>query len=277
MTYTKVLEGQSDGVRAIIETALTAAEPNELEPGKVYGWLAPDGQVRQVDLTGDQYKATPSMKAGTTTVWDVPAFAAYYAKHADPSTEVYADLQRLTITAVLDAHQADAPRWGKHRLHLALRKTPEWLAWLTHDGKLMEQEAFAEHLEDHLSAIVVPPAAQMLEIAQSLQATAKVEFQSSLRLSNGQRQLQYTETTQGRAGEKGKLEIPELFEIGVAPFEGSERFRLGARFRYRISDSQLQMAYRLIEPEDVLRTAFGDVLKAVSEQLEITVMNGSPA
>lgn len=276
-TYTRTIDGHPDGVRAIIETALTSAAPNELVPGKIYAWARPDGQVQQVDLTGDQYKYTPSRKVGTTTVWDTAAFAAYYAKHADSATEVYADVQRLTITAVLDAHQADAPRWGKHRLNLALRKTPEWVAWLAMDGKLMDQEAFAEHLEDHLTAIVTPPAAQMLEIAQSLQATAKVDFQSSMRLSNGQRQLQYTETTTGKAGEKGKLEIPESFEIGLTPFEGSEPYKLSARFRYRINGSQLQMAYRLNQPEDTLRAAFGDVVETVRAHLDITVMNGSPA
>lgn len=265
-----------DNIQAVIDTAVRATDPTKLEPGKVYGWLAPTGQVHKIDLTGDEYRDTPARKTGTTTVRDVPSFLAYFGKHADEHTEVYADAEQLTITAVLDANTNDSARWGRHRIHLALRTTEAWRQWAEHDGKLMSQEVFAEHLEDHLAELVNPTAAEMLEIAQSFQATSKAEFASSTRLASGQRQFQYVETATTKAGQKGQLTVPETFEIGLVPFEGSVPYKLTARFRYRIHPDGLRLGYKLDRPHDTRAAAFGDVLAAVAEAIEQPVMNGSP-
>jgi uncharacterized protein YfdQ (DUF2303 family) len=191
---------------------------------------------------------------------------------------VYADAQRLQVTAVLDAHEPTAARWGGHWLVLELRKTLEWIAWMQHHGQLMSQDAFAEHLEDHSAEIVSPPAAEMLEVAQSIQATTKCDFKSGTRLKSGERQLEYTETVAAKAGQRGQLTIPDTFEIGLVPFEGSAPYRVTARFRYRISgEGQLRLGYRLDRPENVLRAAFDDVLADLKKRISHQVMNGAPA
>lgn len=274
---TTSLAAAGDGVQAIIDTAREGVQPIPLDLGKVYAVRGIDGATKTIDLTGDQYQAMPTGKVGTTTVWDVPAFLAYHGKHADASTEIYADVQQLAVTAVLDAHTAESPRWERHRLHLTLRQTAAWNAWIQRNTKYMEQEIFAEFLEDHLADLVSPPAAEMLEIAQSLQAASKVDFKSGVRLATGQRQLEYVETTVAKAGQKGTLKIPETFEIGLVPFEGSEPYRMTARFRYRINGGQLTLAYRLERPEDTLKAAFGDVVAAIAAEVEQPVLNGRPA
>ncbi|MGH3585789.1 MAG: DUF2303 family protein [Pseudonocardia sp.] len=262
--------------QTIIETALRTAPPAELEPGKVYAFHTPDG-VHKVDLTGPDFTGTPPRKTGITTVRDSDSFLAYFDKHSDVHSEVYADAERLTVTAVLDAHEPDAPRWSSHMLKLALRETEAWRQWLNLDGKLISQEQFAEFLEDHLPELLEPAAADMLEIAQSFQATTKVDFQSGTRLATGQRQFEYVETTTAKAGQKGQLTIPETFVIGLVPFEGSEGYRLTARLRYRIIDTQLRIGYKLDRPGDIRDTAFRDVVTAIGEQIDQPVMNGTPA
>jgi uncharacterized protein YfdQ (DUF2303 family) len=107
---------------------------------------------------------------------------------------------------------------------LALRKTEAWEQWLALDGKLMGQEQFAEFLEDHLPELLDPAAATMLEIAQSIQAATKAEFQSGTRLSTGERQFAYVENVTAKAGQRGDLTIPETFVVGLVPFEGSEGY-----------------------------------------------------
>ncbi len=267
-----------DNAQTLVDTALRSADPSELEPGKFYAFVTPGGGIQKVDLTGPEHTGTPARKAGTTTVRDATSFGAYFTKHADPDTEVYADAERLTVTAVLDAHTADTARWSAHRLTLALSKTEAWKQWMQHDGSLLGQEAFAEFLEDHLPELLEPSAADMLEIAQSIQAATKVDFQSSTRLTSGQRQFQFVETTTAKAGQKGQLTIPETFTIGLVPFEGSEGYKLTARFRYRIGrEGQLTLGYKLERPGDILRLAFGDVVTAIGEDIEQPVMNGSPA
>jgi uncharacterized protein YfdQ (DUF2303 family) len=266
----------TDNLQPVIDTALRAAPPAELQPGKVYAFHTPHG-VHKVDLTGIEYKDQPDRKTGTTLVRDAASFLAYYGKHADENSEVYADTERLTITAVLDANTADGARWEGHRLSLQLRPTEAWKQWLALDGKLLTQEQFAEFLEDHLPELLEPSAADMLEIAQSFQAANKVDFQSATRLSSGQRQFQYVETTTAKAGQKGQLTVPETFVIGLVPFEGSEGYKLTARLRHRIGQDGLRLGYKLERPDEVRRTAFQDVVEAVGEQIPVPVLNGTPA
>ncbi|MGW3025828.1 DUF2303 family protein [Streptomyces sp. NPDC001221] len=266
----------SGEAQTIVDTALRSAPPAELTPGKVYAFHTAGG-VHKVDLTGEEYRDAPTRKKGTTTVRDAESFLAYWAKHHDDASEVYADSERLTVTAVLDANTPDAARWAGHRLHLALRETTAWKQWLHMDGELMKQETFAEFLEDHLPELLEPSSADMLEIAQSFQAAVKVDFQSASRLSSGQRQFQYVETVQSKAGQKGQLTVPETFVIGLVPFEGSEGYKLTARLRHRIGQDGLRLGYKLERPDEIRRTAFADVVAAVGEQINTAVMNGSPA
>ncbi|MER6235913.1 DUF2303 family protein [Streptomyces clavifer] len=273
MTYTE-LSSTNGEAQTIVDTALRSAPPAKLEPGNYYAFHTPTG-IKEVDLTGPA--AAPDRKVGTTTVRDALSFHAYFEKHADADSEVYADSDRLTVTAVLDAHQADGPRYAQHVLKLALRETEAWKQWAARDGKLMDQETFAEFLEDHLPDLLEPTAAEMLEIAQSFQATSKVDFQSASRLASGQRQFQYVETGTAKAGQKGQLAVPETFVIGLVPFEGSEGYRLTARLRYRIGTNGLQLGYKLERPADIRANAFGDVVTAIGEHIDQPIMNGTPA
>lgn len=267
----------TDNAQVIVDTALRSAEHHELELGKYYVFNTPSG-IADVDLTGDEFKASPSRKKGVTTVRDTASFLALYGKHADENTEVYADAERLLVTAVLDANTKDAARWGTHRLNLQLRTTDAWKQWLALDGKLMAQEQFAEFIEDHLPELREPTSAEMLEIVQSIQGVTKAEFQSGTRLSDGRRQFQYVETVAAKAGQKGQLTIPEVFTVGLLPFEGSEGYEITARFRYRIgNDGKLTMAYKLERPKDTQDAAFRDVVTAIGEDITVPVLNGTPA
>ncbi|WP_060888684.1 DUF2303 family protein [Streptomyces scabiei] len=275
MTYTELASTNGEA-QTIVDTALRAAPPAELTPGKVYAFHTSTG-VHKVDLSGPEHTGQLDRKAGTTTVRDATSFLAYWDKHNDTSSEVYADAEKLTVTAVLDAHHPEAPRWGCHRLHLALRETDAWKQWMRCDGHLLSQDAFAEFLEDHLPELLEPSAAEMLEIAQSFQAAVKVDFQSATRLSSGQRQFSYVETQTSKAGQKGTLSVPETFVIGLVPFEGSEGYRLTARLRHRITPDGLKLGYKLERPDDTRRTAFADVVKAIGAEIDTPVMNGTPA
>lgn len=275
MPYTELASTNGEA-QTIVDVALRSAPPAELTPGKVYAFHTPAG-VHQVDLTGPKYKDFPDRKTGTTVVCDAASFLAYFGKHSDEHSEVYADAERLTVTAVLDANTIEGARWGGHRVSLELRATEAWQQWIAKDGALLSQEAFAEFLEDHLPELLEPDSATMLEIAQSFQAAVKVDFQSATRLSSGQRQFQYLETQSAKAGQKGSLEVPEKFVVGLVPFEGSEGYQLTARLRHRITQDGLRLGFKLERPGDTLRTAFQDVVTAIGGVVTVPVLNGTPA
>ncbi|WP_046508008.1 DUF2303 family protein [Streptomyces odonnellii] len=272
------LPDQRNVAQAVVDVALRSARPAELTPGKVYSLVTPDGKAHQLDLTGPKFTGVPPRKTGTTTVRDVDSFLAYFDKHGDFDSEVYADVERHTITAVLDAHQSDAPRWSEHRLHLSLRPTAAWRAWMGIDDRLMPQGDFAEFIEDNLVDLVEPDSATMLELAESFQATTSAEFQSSQRLDSGQRRFSYVEDVQAKAGHRGDITIPGTLTLALRPFEGSEPYRVIARFKYRLSKEGLRLGIKIERPGDVLAAAFEDIRTLVDNGIpeEIAVLNGSP-
>lgn len=277
--------GGSD-TQAIIDAARLGEAPAELELGRFYVVRRTDGGVKEIDLTGDQYRDFPRRTEGAVYVDNVASFAAYYAKHADPGTEVYADENRHTITAVLDAPWPsadddgyagdDGARWRQHVLVLKPPFTDAWKTWAGNDRQMMGQTQFAEFIEDNLSDIAPEPvpAADMLAVATTFQRHDKVTFSSSTILESGERRLTYEETTDARAGEKGKIVVPRAFKIGVAIFDDIAPYGIECRFRHRVKSGALTMAYVMDRPADKVRDAFRSVVD-LAEQTGATIMRGS--
>jgi uncharacterized protein YfdQ (DUF2303 family) len=160
-------------LQAVIDTAIATTDAVEVTPGKIYVFRTPGG-IETVDLY-NSHRTTPERKTGTTTVRDSASFTTLWGKHSDADSEIYADAEALTITAVLNAsggeeHEA---RYGDHRLVLGLRKTQAWREWADRSGQFMKQEQFAEFLEEHLPDLQDPTGAEMLEIAQSIRGTRR--------------------------------------------------------------------------------------------------------
>jgi uncharacterized protein YfdQ (DUF2303 family) len=273
---------------SIAEVARLAVEPHELQPGSIYAVPTATG-VETIDLDQDKYRPIPRRKTGTVQVEDLGSFLAYWKKHADDGSEIYVNVARHTITAVLDASTISQPRWGEHRAVLALKTTDRWNDWTRYDRKDLTQREFAEFIEDHLDDIREPDAATMLEIASTFQAQSKVRFTSNVRLSTGQRTLSWEETTSAQAGEGGKLTVPTEFKITVAPFDFSEVYGITARFRYRMNGGELIVQYLLNDPAAVIRDAVLDVVTQIERALSpewtegseeppsFTVLRGTPA
>lgn len=278
--------------QAAIDAGLAQAEPRPIGgDGRFWSVTTPAGaahQVVDVEELLDKYRNRPRRKTGSVVVHDVDSFVAYFEKHGRPESELYAALQQRTVVAVINAHgeslgravDADADQvagWGDHRATLRMQLTPEWQAWAENDRAMVAQVVFAEHIEDHAADIIDPPAADMLEIAQTLSVHRDVKFDSSTRLSTGERKLSYKEQDEAKAGNRGGLTIPERFSLGLRPFEGGEAYRIEARLRYRIVDGALLLGYCLDRADEVLRNAFNDVRQAIAERTDATVLAGEPA
>lgn len=265
----------------IRDLAYDATRPHKLEPGYVHAWLS-NGQVHKVDLTGDQYLELPARKRGTVTVRDVASFAHYYEKHADADSDVFADLDGATFTAVLDAHGRDSEgaRWQQHRLVLALQTTLPWRTWLKTDRQWMSQQQFAEHLEDNCRDLAPGgpvSAADLLEVAQQFQAKNTVTFSSGTRLATGQTQFVYQESIDARAGNRGTIDIPAEFSLAIVPYEDCAPAIVPARFRYRLNHGELKLGYFLADPARIAREAVAEIAQNVAAECSVTVMQGHPA
>ncbi len=289
----------SDGATAVFDTSTSTAAaviagieiagPMPIgDNDRFFTQLIPAGaKVKTFDLEDLEQKLAPHprRKTGTVHVQDATSFIGYLAKHGLPESEVYADLARMGLVGVLNAHQEAvydeaAPNLaghGDHRVVLELVTTDAWKAWVGNDKQKMNQQQFAEFIEDRANDVVDPDAATMLEIAQSLIATTGTDFKSAHRLTDGQVKFKYEETTQARAGEAGDIEIPGQFTVAVAPFEGSPPVELIARFRYRLSSAGLAVFYALRNPQDVAREAFEAYVDTVEDSILQPLFKGRPA
>lgn len=272
-----VLESPPSAVQEIRRLAEEAAGGEALAPGEIFAFRLGD-KLEIVDLTTDQYRNAPKRKAGTVQVRDVPSFAEYWHKHSSPASEVYADRDARTVTAVLDAHGAETPGWQRHRLVLALKFSEAFKAWQERDGRFMTQEQFAEFLDDQRADIRTPSAAEMLEVAQTIQGTSKVDWQAGHRLVDGQRRIGFVETNTATAGTKGELVIPTEIVIGVQVFDGAEvAHALTARFRHRIENGALRLMYKLDRPADVVTAAFDGAVAELGQACACPVLRGTPS
>lgn len=262
---------------AAAELGQAAGAPAALEIGKVYS-LGTGHNHQLIDLTTDQYRDRPKHTAGTVQVDDVDSLHRYWQIFADDRAQVYANREQLRLIAVLDHADAEGTDWGKHRIHLPIKHSEAWAAWVGRDGRLSSQAEFAEFLEDNRADIFAPPSADLLEVAQSLQATTNASFKSGFKLVNGQRQLTYTEQVSATAGENGTLEIPTEFTLRLPVFRGTPvADELVARLRYRVADGRLAIGYKLNRPAEVVDAAFNGVIDAVTELIGRPVLRGTPA
>ena len=279
-------------IQAIIDTAQQAVVPEELADGSIYSIRTADGGIELLTTPGydDELRrarltAAPARIQRSVTVRDADSLIAYLAANTDADDpadigmehihgigdlELWADLDGRRIKAILDGGRG-------HREHvatLALHHSREWTEWAGVDGKLVPQVAFAQFIEDHISSIGAPDGGTLLDVVQTLTAKTKVDFKSSSLLANGQRQFEFAETIEAKAGQKGTLAIPTELTLVVRPFQGSEPVALQARFRYRLDEGQLYLGVRLAEPDRALETAFQQVVDEVQEAAPVRINHG---
>lgn len=271
--------------QVVVDTATLAAAPTLVADGaSAIVRLPAGGDSRVVDIQAilDRNADAPRRKTGVYEFDDADSFAEFVVRHAgtgpeDVTTELFADLAAHSVVAVFNGNMPTGAGWGDHRATFAMAATAAWARWRANDNRIAGQQAFAEHVENNLADIVDPDGAVLLEMAQTFQATTKVDFKSQKILASGQRQLTYEETIDAKAGQKGNLDIPAQFTLALQPFEGADIYRVVARLRFRITDGRLAIGYQLDRPDDVERSAFDDVLKRVSETTVRRVFLGRPA
>ena len=250
-----------DSIEKLIDVGAAHADAKEV-PGYVPYVVVPN----EYHVEGlDKYQRNPARLQQTVSVFNTKSFTEYFTDYCNEDSRIFVDVQKPAIVAVLDYHIAGVtptPNWTMHRLFYQFRETTEWKTWAASNKKAMTQADFAHFIEDNVLEVVQPPAAQMIEIARSLEAKKNVNFSSSIRLSNGEVQLNYEETINATAA-KGSLGVPETFELGIKPFEGADSYALTARLRFKFNQGGLVLWYDLVRPHKVIEDAVNTVVAAI--------------
>lgn len=278
------------GYSLLTHTAQQAVLPRRLAEG-VYAILKADGGIKVVETP--KYKADreeawriahayqPDHIEREATVTNVASFLDYLGTHnqlgadgeysfGEGMLEVWANIDSRTILGVCDGVHG----WARNTVRLELKHSREWAEWAQIDGKLLNQVEFAEFIESHISNIGAPDGATLLDICQTLQAHTQVTFKQQNILANGQRQFQWEETTEAKAGDKGNLKIPGELILVVRVFQGSDPVQMTARFRYQLREGVLRIGVKLAEPDRAVEEAFNDVTALVQEGVPVRVNDG---
>lgn len=270
--------GKTDAETLLNAGMAMALRVNHTGDGHEFVVLPAGAKLQSVE----NMQKTPARARGTVNLRDMASFIAYVRERCPDVTSESSTLRMYgTITpkpgfrAVFNDHGAALPGWRDDLAVFDCPLSEEWTRWTAKNGTKMDQETFATWIEDNLPDIAEPAAADMLEIARSLEAKKKVNFASGLRLSNGQTQFTYEETIEGTAS-KGRITVPEVFALGLPVFENGDRYRVEARLRYRIADGgKLTMWYDLLRPHKILEDAMRFQWKAIEAALGVTVFNGA--
>jgi uncharacterized protein YfdQ (DUF2303 family) len=201
---------------------------------------------------------------------ELDSFNRYVNEHKNDDTRIFShvDGEGCSFEAIIDFHGKEAAEC-KHRALYLCPKSIEWKRWTGANARPFNQTEFARFLEDNLIDIIDPQGSDILEIATSLEAKQSVDFASGVRLQNGAQKLAYQETIEAKAGEKGDITIPEKFTLGIAPFQNGEKWKLDARFRYRINSGKLTLSYELHRPHIIIEDACKGVVASIKDKTGI--------
>lgn len=257
---------------------------NSMLVGKVSGNELASKRVRPFTVdTAGKIVELPIMEAPdriqqVVTLDDVESFISYVNEFKTPSSRVFVKYEANgSFVAVLDYHTKDKPSFGTHRVHLPLKMTPEFKAWHDIHGKIMLQAGFADFLEDNVAVVKKPAAADLIQIARTLQSKKEVKFTSSQRLDNGDFNLAYSEESTATAGKKGNLEIPTKIELFVPMFEGAIPTAVGLHFRHRINDGALTFEVKIMQLDRLIKGVIDTTSKQILDETGVDVFKGALA
>lgn len=265
-------------IQEIERLALAGMGPKTVDGGNIPYVLVPSGYEAKAmpGLIFNDHTKAPERVKQAVTVMDPLSFIEYYRLFSDENSRVFADETKLSVVAVLDYHGAKegAPRWGQHRLSLALQKSEEWKVWIAHNNKKLTQVEFVEFLEQNSIDITTPTPAAMMDLASDLSGKTEVEFGSGIKQANGQVQFRYTEITTTNKTSGGAVDVPDRFTISIPTFVGGERIQMEALMRFRVNGGKLTFWFTLVRHEAVIRQAFDAATSQISKELGIVIING---
>lgn len=232
--------------------------------------------------TQDARAAAPRRRQGTHVLAELGSFIEFVNDYKSDVSLGWAELDKFTVTVVLDEHPQGATEdvaipaaWREHRAVYTCPRSSEWLAWTSHDGKAMKQDAFADFLEARLEDMVnvagFPKPTEMLMLARNLLIRIKGEFSRSIDPTKGTTQL-----VNKTDHDTGSTEIPRAFMIAVPIFQGGDRYSVEARIRFAIGDAGPAFSYTLHRRQETEQDAFNVVRSQIAEECKLKVFAGRP-
>ncbi len=220
----------------------------------------------------ERYLPQPLRVIQNVQLDDAQSFIDYLKQFGAPETRCFFNAERETFVAVIDYH-ADAPGWCDHVASFTAKRSEEFKTWMNLNRKQMTQVDFARFLEENMPDVVEPNSADLLAVALTFEAKKSVEFSSGVRLANGQIQFQYDEVVRG-AAQKGTIEIPELFTLGIPIHVNGPAYRIPVRLRWRLQEGKVAFWYEIVRPHRFIEDALREVRQQIADSVSLPILAG---
>jgi uncharacterized protein YfdQ (DUF2303 family) len=259
-------------VQAAIAVCAALAEPRSPAPGAGVYAIVPAG-YRLESL--QDFMPRPQRIQQNVELHDAASFIAYVQEFGDHDTSrIFFDQGHGTFHAVIDYHGGNGdPGWCRHGARFTARHSVEFATWLGMNRKQMTQVEFAHFLEENMPDVVDPNSADLLQMALTFEAKKTVEFSSGVRLNNGQIQFQYDEVVRG-AAQKGTIEVPELFVLGISIHVNGPAYRISVRLRWRLQEGKVVFWYELVRPHRYIEDALREIRERIGQETGLGVLAG---
>lgn len=273
------MEITADNIKQLIEIGRTQGTPFTVAGGDPFVILPQNYRTEDISkfLAPTRIQQLPQLiEAGS--------FIDYVNRFKTGDTMIFANVTDTgaTLVAMLDYHGPAPklkPAYCQHKATFQTLPTKEWSDWMAANGKRMDQVAFATWLEENYPLITEPSGAVLLELVQTLIGKSDVRYNSAIRLKSGSSKLDFEEdvTLRGTTATKeGEVELPQIITAGIAPFQGTDKYEVKARLKYRIESRKLQLWFETIAQHRIVRDAILGIVKQVAEKTEIIPLIGRP-
>ena len=261
-------------VQAAIAAGVALGDPRSpvAEPGAGVFTVVPKGYSIE---SLEDYLPRPLRIVQNILLHDADSFIAYVNEYGRQGvSHVFFNVEGEEFLAILDYHEKkDTPGWCDHVATFKTRRSVEFQTWMNQNRKQMTQVDFARFLEENLPDIVEPASADLLEVALTFEAKKSVEFSSGVRLANGQIQFQYDEVVRG-AAQKGSIEIPEQFVLGISIHVGGPAYRIPVRLRWRLQEGKVVFWYEVVRPHRFIEDALKEIRERVAKETALPILAG---
>jgi uncharacterized protein YfdQ (DUF2303 family) len=244
-------------------TSLEAAEkPFEMDINGTPIVVAPSGWIVH---PMENYMDSPNRIQSHIVITDLESFIQYVIRYKEPSTIIQfskSSAGTVKATAVIDFHGApitvgglNAPMWGSHLVTFSTEATTAWKTWTRSNTRMMNQAKFADFIYQNIVDIKKPVGADMLEIIQTLKATAKGEFKDMKELKGSFEIINRMEVTTTSGAVDKELTLPESMSVSLTPFYGGPAIDLKADIMLEIpkgDNGRLALGYRFYRMDDAL-------------------------
>ncbi|MEU9805058.1 DUF2303 family protein [Mycobacterium sp. NPDC050853] len=235
-------------------------------------------QTEVIDVRSKAPHAFPPRTVPPRTVTDAASLLAEVKRRPllNGMSTVWGNRNVGEITVVYDELESDATIDYTNRadqLRLKFVRDPDWdTLFRAADGRFHTQVEFGDLIESAGHLITSHPAAEIVEIVDSVRASSKGSFESNIKRATGSVNLTYSEEVSAKAGTATRqLEVPREITLSARPFEDYPVIEITCWLRLNISQGQLGLALVPQPYEHLVRDAWTQKTTEVADELGVPI------